>query len=220
MLVFNEIHFVNFVLQENLISLIFTMSTRSYGLLNALQLLYIIIIRPHSIFSLDQNDLSTGNDTNRAVNDSTFTTTLSPQVLYPTNASAFNLTFHQHPNLPHLVSPGERHLNEVDCRIFAIDEFITKRIRMKVDVERMTLIEYRLTFPNYTLSPLRRSVGSTHKADTWTRVSSLHGRTLLSLAFNYGIVSLMTLTINTDTEHVSNAVLLSLLAVLSVSGGG
>lgn len=36
------------------------------------------------------------------------------------------------------------------------------------------------------------------QGDRFSRVSSLHGQTLLSLAFNYGILSLMTLTLGTD----------------------
>jgi len=40
------------------------------------------------------------------------------------------------------------------------------------------------------------------QGDTWARVSSVHGQTLLSLAFNYGILSLKTLTFGTDVLQV------------------
>jgi len=40
------------------------------------------------------------------------------------------------------------------------------------------------------------------QGDTWARVSNLHGQTLLSLAFNYGILSLKTLTFGTDVLQV------------------
>ena len=41
------------------------------------------------------------------------------------------------------------------------------------------------------------------QGDTWARVSSVHGQTLLSLAFNYGILSLKTLTFGTDVLDVN-----------------
>jgi len=40
------------------------------------------------------------------------------------------------------------------------------------------------------------------QGDTWARVSNVHGQTLLSLAFNYGILSLKTLTFGTDVLQV------------------
>jgi len=41
------------------------------------------------------------------------------------------------------------------------------------------------------------------QGNTFSRVSSSHGQTLLSLAFNYGILSLKTLTIGTDQTLVA-----------------
>jgi len=41
------------------------------------------------------------------------------------------------------------------------------------------------------------------QGDTWTRVSGVHGQTLLSLGFNYRILSLSTLTFGTDTMTVN-----------------
>jgi len=41
------------------------------------------------------------------------------------------------------------------------------------------------------------------QGDTWTRVSGVHGETLLSLSFNYGILSLKTLTFGTDKRPVN-----------------
>ena len=41
------------------------------------------------------------------------------------------------------------------------------------------------------------------QGNSFSRVSSLQGQTLLSLAFNYGILSLMTLTIGTDEQKVN-----------------
>ena len=41
------------------------------------------------------------------------------------------------------------------------------------------------------------------QGDTWARVSGVHGQTLLSLAFNYGILSLKTLTFGTTLMRVN-----------------
>ena len=41
------------------------------------------------------------------------------------------------------------------------------------------------------------------QGDTWTRVSGVHGQTLLSLGFNYRILSLSTLTFGTDKMTVN-----------------
>ena len=40
------------------------------------------------------------------------------------------------------------------------------------------------------------------QGDTWARVKSRHGQTLLSLAFNYGILSLKALTIGTEEKEI------------------
>jgi len=163
-----------------------------------------IVIWMCNVDSLGQNDLSAIVDRNKQINTSTITLS---QVIHPTSIWLLNRSSEPSGNLSGLTPKTKRYSNESGCRIFAVDEFLNKRIRMKVSVEKMTLIEYRLSFVNYTVNPLRRTIGMTHKADTWTRVSSLHGRTLLSLAFNYGIVSLMTLTISTDIEHVRKSLL-------------
>jgi len=77
------------------------------------------------------------------------------------------------------------------------------KVREYVVVRQMNLIEYQLLFPkNYSTNPMTVGITRSHRADKWARVSSQHGQTLLSLAFNYGILSLMTLKLGTDLVQV------------------
>jgi len=41
-----------------------------------------------------------------------------------------------------------------------------------------------------------------YHSDKWSRVTTSHGQTLLSLAFNYGILSMMTLKFGTTTLDI------------------
>ena len=68
-----------------------------------------------------------------------------------------------------------------------------------------SLIEYQLSFVNYSRNPLQMNVAGVYDAKKWSRVTTAHGQTLLSLAFNYGVLSMMTLTYGTQTEHVELA---------------
>ncbi len=60
---------------------------------------------------------------------------------------------------------------------------------------KVKLIEYDLHFENYSVNPLKSGEASKwrYKQDIWTRVSTVHGQSLLTLAFNYGVLSLTTL---------------------------
>jgi len=69
-------------------------------------------------------------------------------------------------------------------------------------VERATLINYVLNFTNYSHNPLTINLAGVYNAKEWSRVTTAHGQTLLSLAFNYGVLSMMTLTLGTQTLHV------------------
>lgn len=88
---------------------------------------------------------------------------------------------------------------EASCRIRTTDPLMYSRIRQFLETDKLNLIEYKLRFANYSYNPLKTNVTRRHKADTWARVSTQHGQTLLSLAFNYGVLSLMTLTFGTTT---------------------
>ena len=68
--------------------------------------------------------------------------------------------------------------------------------------DEVTLIEYQLSFPNYSRNPLRINMAGAYDAKKWARVTTAHGQTLLSLAFNYGVLSMKTLTLGTKTLNV------------------
>ena len=87
------------------------------------------------------------------------------------------------------------------CQIRATDQFLHKKI-LQLLVEKVKLINYKLYFANYTTNPLLINSTWSYKADNWARVSSQHGQTLLSLAFNYGILSMMTLTFGVESLEI------------------
>jgi len=88
------------------------------------------------------------------------------------------------------------------CRLTTVDPYVHNRVVQLLTEDRVTLIEYRLNFPNYSLNPLSINVAGAYDAEKWSRVTTAHGQTLLSLAFNYGVLSMMTLTLGTQTLHV------------------
>ena len=91
--------------------------------------------------------------------------------------------------------------SDLPCHIQATDKYllvkITQMLRQKVQ-----LINYHLYFVNYSINPLSVNNTWSYKADRWARVSSQHGQALLSLAFNYGILSMMTLTFGVESIDV------------------
>lgn len=90
----------------------------------------------------------------------------------------------------------------ISCQISSVDPKIQKEIRRRLVEEKVNLLEYRFIFRNHSLNPLLSISRYAYTLDSWSRVSSKHGQTLLSLAFNYGIFSLMTLTFGTDVLAV------------------
>jgi len=68
--------------------------------------------------------------------------------------------------------------------------------------DKVTLIDYQLNFTGYTRNPLTVNMAGAYDAKKWSRVTTAHGQTLLSLAFNYGVLSMMTLTLGTETLYV------------------
>ena len=82
------------------------------------------------------------------------------------------------------------------CHIQSVDPYMYERIENLLH-ERVKLIEYHMHFVNYSVNPLLVNISWSYKGNIYSRVSSKHGQTLLSLAFNYGVLSLMTLTMGT-----------------------
>lgn len=88
------------------------------------------------------------------------------------------------------------------CYLSCMDQNIPSHIRYLIDAESIKLIEYSLLFPAYNSSPLI-SNATVYKAESWARTSTRHGQTLLSLSFNYGILSMMTLSVGTTALNVT-----------------
>ncbi|KAK2139889.1 hypothetical protein LSH36_1576g00007 [Paralvinella palmiformis] len=63
------------------------------------------------------------------------------------------------------------------------------------------LIEYMFTSDDYKYNPLTANNTRLYKTHQWSRITS-HGQTILNLAFNYGILSLMTLTFGVEKVDV------------------
>ena len=61
-------------------------------------------------------------------------------------------------------------------------------------LEFSKLIEYHMTVKGYKVNPLEVNNTWNYKPQNWARVASSHGQTILNLAFNYGVLSLMTLS--------------------------
>jgi len=105
--------------------------------------------------------------------------------------------------------PSRNHSSEEDvgivdglCRLTTRDPYVHKKVVHMLTEDAATLIEYQLNFTNYSENPLKINVAGTYDAKKWSRVTTAHGQTLLSLAFNYGVLSMKTLTLGTETMDV------------------
>lgn len=88
------------------------------------------------------------------------------------------------------------------CKLKPADDTINKNIQNLLSAY-LKLLEYQIKIVNHTDNPLLHGRKWTYKLDNWARVSHSHGRTILSLAFNYGVLSLMTLTFGVATMEVN-----------------
>ena len=88
------------------------------------------------------------------------------------------------------------------CRLTTTDPYVHLKVVQMLNEDKVTLIEYKLNFSNYSHNPLTINMAGAYDAEKWARVTTAHGQTLLSLAFNYGVLSMMTLTLGTETLHV------------------
>ena len=90
-----------------------------------------------------------------------------------------------------------------ECSVEAIDKYLYNTVTNLLKVEKMTLLEYRLNIVNYTTyNPLMTNLTIAYRLNKWSRVTTSHGQTLLGLAFNYGILSIKTLTLGTTSLEV------------------
>ena len=92
-------------------------------------------------------------------------------------------------------------IEDGSCRLTTTDKHVHKMVHIMLKDE-VTLIEYQLSFRNYSYNPLAINVSGAYDAERWARVTTAHGQTLLSLAFNHGVLSMMTLTLGTKMLNV------------------
>ena len=88
---------------------------------------------------------------------------------------------------------NEKALARQSCKVTTIVPNMDAEIK---DVFRgeVKLLEYIFYFRNQSENPLLVDANWTYKTDIWNRVAHSHGQTILDLAFNYGVLSLMTLS--------------------------
>jgi len=99
-------------------------------------------------------------------------------------------------------SYGVSDRGNASCRLTTTDPFIHNKVHHLLTVDAATLINYELHFTNYSRNPLSINMAGVYEANKWSRVTTAHGQTLLSLAFNYGVLSMKTLTLGTETLPV------------------
>ena len=95
--------------------------------------------------------------------------------------------------------------NDVDtgCKVSTVDIYLYNKVNKLLTVEKVSLVEYRLRLVNYTDDPLLTNTSYAYRLNKWSRITTSHGQTLLGLAFNYGVLSIMTLTLGTTSLDVA-----------------
>lgn len=101
--------------------------------------------------------------------------------------------------LPRNTSDGLR------CHVTATDPFMSNKVRRLLKDQKVSLIEYQLRLTNSSGAPLGGNTRIAYRLDKWSRVTTSQGQTLLSLAFNYGVLSMATLTLGTHVLNVDLA---------------
>ena len=87
------------------------------------------------------------------------------------------------------------------CRLVTVKKGISQRVA-EILKDNTKLIEYRFEVRNYPVNPLLTGLNYTYQGNVWTHVGSPQGLTILNLAFNYGVLSLMTLTLGVKVMHI------------------
>lgn len=87
-----------------------------------------------------------------------------------------------------------------DCRLKPTDSGLHQLLQNALTDSK--LVEYRISVAGYDVNPLTVNNTWNYKPEYWARVASSHGQTILNLAFNYGVLSLMTLTFGITTLNV------------------
>ena len=104
------------------------------------------------------------------------------------------------------VEPGytivDKKVNETGCKVLTVYPNLNREINDMND-RNAKLVTYEITLEGYVGNPLHDSVTRHFHADHWYRSFNNHGRTLLTLSFDYDIVSLWLLSIG--VEHMDVA---------------
>ena len=79
------------------------------------------------------------------------------------------------------------------CYLKVVDHEIPPKITDMVK-KGVKLIQFELSIANTTENPLNQNNKYTYQSNVWSMASSKHGQALLALSFNYGVLSLTTLT--------------------------
>ncbi|CAH1797869.1 unnamed protein product [Owenia fusiformis] len=86
------------------------------------------------------------------------------------------------------------------CKLIPRDGSIRNTI---AKAESAKLLEYKLEFANYTVNPLLvQSIRENYKANIWQKASTKHGRALVTLSFNFDVLSLSILSLGVEKHTV------------------
>ena len=92
-------------------------------------------------------------------------------------------------------------LSSSNCHLRPKDTRLHHYVRELLD-RQSKLIEYDFLMDKYDYNPIMVGNKWSYKAHLWSRVASSHGQTILNLAFNYGILSLQTLSFGVEKLSV------------------
>ena len=91
--------------------------------------------------------------------------------------------------------------NTTRCRLKPTDPELHKNLWAILNA-KTKLVEYHIEIDGYENNPLLENMTTNYRNNIWQRASSRHGRTLLSLAFNYDILSMKMLSFGVETLAV------------------
>ncbi|CAH1799787.1 unnamed protein product [Owenia fusiformis] len=90
--------------------------------------------------------------------------------------------------------------NMPKCKLIPTSDYI---LNVLADSESAKLLEYELVFENYTVNPLlEQSIRENYKANIWQKAATKHGRTLVTMNFNYDVLSLSVLSLGVEKHTV------------------
>ena len=87
--------------------------------------------------------------------------------------------------------------SEHPCHLHPFDVDLYEKIK-DLHADGAKLITYNLHFDEYASNPLARNMTWNYRSYQWHRTFDSHGRTLLTLAFNYDVLSLAMLTFGVE----------------------